>query len=144
MSSLMVYYGLMVNDRIVPVEKKVMAILNPGHIGPAWFQNMDEDGTEMDLVNFMCSARMSWLEHVLELPTSWWRKRSNSIPLLAEIKTLVQAHKDQERDRRAPRETEAALVLNVRDKILMVQNLPHLVRLVLPQVRPGIPRPHWC
>ena len=98
-----------------------------------YLEHLDEDAEQMTIVNFMSSGKMSWLEHVLDLPTGWWRGKSNSLPLFAEIKNMIYAKKDYRgKAARAPRQGEAALAITVRGRTLLVQNLPHLVRLALP------------
>ena len=70
--------GLLVNDRRIPVETKVMAILDPYNLGGEFLEHLDQDAEQMTIVNLMSSGKMSWLEHVLKLPKWWWRKKSSN------------------------------------------------------------------
>ena len=135
-------FSLVLNDVVVPLEKKTMNIMDPYQLAEGLDLDLEEP-MEMSLVSFKCIADMWWFLKPLKLGSHWWKSHTRHIPLLLEIRDLVKNNKvKQGAGARLPREQHSMVILKVRERILFVQNLPNVVILGLrgtPEALPGTP-----
>lgn len=129
-------FSLCLNGLAVPLEHKEMQVLDPdslsGAWGEAWGMELGSDDLliEMSLLSLKATADMWWFLKPMKLGSKWWKTHHSEIPLLIEILSIIKSKKSK--SRRVPKEPDAMVLLKVREKVLCVQNLPHLVTLGFP------------
>ena len=131
---LKVEYQLCLNNQAVPVEKKELNILDPLSLAEKWNLSLPEPA-EVNLVTFKATADMAWFEKVLKLPSRWWVHNQSRIPLLLEIKEAIRSSRGQRKGSEIllPSEHKSLVLLEVRGKLLYVQNTSTVVILGLTQ-----------
>ena len=100
-----------------------------------------EEPVEISLVSFKATADMWWFLKPLKLDSKWCKFHHGQIPLLLEIRQVIKSMKNKIGDR-LPREHGSMVILKVRERILFVQYLQHIVVLGLrgtPEAPAGTP-----
>ena len=92
MSSWTFERSTLLNQQHIPLKKKSLSIIDPHDLGGSIEGlNLDED-LDVNLVPLADSANVKWLagpRGAIKVPFFWWRQHSSSIPLLMEIKDLI-------------------------------------------------------
>ena len=123
-------WSLCLNDQVVPVQKKICAIVDPYELMEGL--DLDLEETEVSLVCFHGTADMSWLMKCLEMPVKWWVHNWNRIPLILEIRMRIKAKKS----RKEPANHKCLVALQVRGKTLFVVNDTQTMALGLLESQP--------
>lgn len=137
MPTLKIEMALVLNKKIVPTEPKTLYLYDPYELASSsenLFQVDDE--LEVNLVHFKATGDLSWVERAFQLPLRWWSTHSREIPLLLEITELIRSKKPKGI---RPKEPNTLLLVEVRERILVVGNNPGFVTLALTG-HPGVPR----
>ena len=87
-------WGLVVNGRPVPAEMKRMSIIDPYQLAQDLVDPRELGPLDVveqrTLVDFKATGDVIWLEDALNLEHRTWKSFQKQIPLLTEIKHLVQ------------------------------------------------------
>ena len=109
-------WRLCVNEQTAPLVKKEMPFLDP--YGLAEEMDLDLEDSEVSLVDFKATGDMAWLEQLLEKPARFWLQQHHKIPLLLEIRQLIEAKKDLKKTTRLVGNHKCLIPLKVRGRIL--------------------------
>jgi hypothetical protein len=97
------------------------------------FEDLHElaGGDKVDC-DFVCLAikaadDVHWLEKAIKVPARYWRANHAHLPLLQEMRKAIEAGKPQGNRRRMSRRTGVVVAIEIRDKILLMQNKLGLV-----------------
>ena len=126
-----VAYKLCLNDWALPVEKKTLHLQDPDGLALDEHQVDENDELTVNLIHFGASKNLRWLEQALKLPARWWVLNSTRILVLIEIRNAIKDSRKHYQKRQQVINQDL-LLIQLRGKILCVQNLATSVILGLP------------
>lgn len=126
-------YKLCLNNQVVPVEKRLCSFLDPYDLASQINVDIEQD-LELTLVQFKTRTDLGWLDRALQVLSRTCSQYLLDLPLIQEIKNLIEQKKQANRQGQKAREStswKAFVILQVRDRILVCQNTTHSVVLAL-------------
>ena len=102
-------YRLCLDEVPVPVQTQTLEFKD-------LFNQMDGDEPEQEFLtlNLKAHGNMHWLHKALELPWTWWAKEGKDLPLMHEIKEILQSKKPS--SRRMPKNHTVIVAIEVRSR----------------------------
>ena len=125
-------FCLVLNGKVVPVEKVNMPWMDPFGLAP---DSLDEDQPlEVSLVDIKSTGDIHWICSSLEVTQRWWRSFQQKVPLLMEILELIKSKRIYKgAASRAPKQHKSLLPLQIRNKTMWFANNARFVCLALLQ-----------
>ena len=123
-------YRLCLGDHVVPLARQTLELKDLHEL-----QGGDEDPQEFLILNLKASPPMPsmlWFTKALGLKSGWWLKHAGALPILSEIKEAIASKKP--RSSRMPRNHKAIVAIQIRDRVILAQNLTNSVVLAF---KPG-------
>jgi hypothetical protein len=83
----------------------------------------DSGEEEFWCLDLKATGDARWLERAFQLPVRFWKAHQHEVPLLQEMRKAIESGKVRKGGgSRLPRRPDAVVAIQVRDKVLMIQN----------------------
>ena len=125
MAELQLESKLCLNDIAVPLVNKQMDLWDSHKVLP----EDEEEGEDQafDLLNLKATSKSEWLEKAFKLPARWWVLNQSRVPLLQEIRKVIEGNKKAKAKVKSLEEFVAAranvvVAIRIRDQVILVVN----------------------